>query len=728
MHYNYVKRNVTKRNTTNKSHKSTIKTGLGSQQFEFERFEKKYESNNKTKKNQNIQRNIIKLLHKPFTSSNINAKDDYYTYINYNWLKDITTKSKTFSKKDKYYVQVDDFRVLQDKVYKELIEIVEDYIKTNNTKKSKMIGNVYNSLSHLNTSYTKKHVHLFEEFHNKYMGEGDLSKYLAYVNSNEIVSWGCPIVWSMLPDEKNSRVYTNTISLPQLSLYDVLLYFDDTGQERSYIKYKHKVKREYLKYIDEIFDSCLGKNHGLKSLDVFTIEKELLDATGCLTIKNDSDDFYNVVTSEESLEKYGFDWEKFCLFLGYDKIPKTFICSSLNYLKCVCALLKDNWNSQKWKSYWYYIHLRQLIRFDKNLRTISFKFNKRFIEGQVAIFPREIFPIFGLSLTFNSFLTEEYERKFRNENNIKYVENMGYDLIHVFKRIIKRNTWMSAKTKEYALLKLEHLTLTIARPSVIRDDPLLEYHPEDAWGNMRKLCDWKTSKYLKLLNNEVIDIPIIDWNEFKLIGQQAYVVNAYYTPTLNSIYIPLAYLQKPFIDMNERGIEYNLSHVGYTLAHEMSHALDENGSKYDHKGNLHNWWSPQDKIKYKRIIHDIIKQYERFASYDGIKFDASIGIGEDMADISGLAICTEYLIDFQNKNEDLIPIRSLSCQAFMVYFAMQQRQFIYKKAINAQLKTNPHPLDKYRTNVPLSRLELFRSIYNIKKGDKMWWPSTNTIW
>jgi predicted metalloendopeptidase len=103
-------------------------------------------------------------------------------------------------------------------------------------------------------------------------------------------------------------------------------------------------------------------------------------------------------------------------------------------------------------------------------------------------------------------------------------------------------------------------------------------------------------------------------------------------------------------------------------------------------------------------------------------------IGEDLADISGLAICQEYLRDFQLKNEDSLPIQALSFEAFFIYFAIQTRQKISKKAILAQLKTNPHPLDKYRCNVPLSRTEVFRAIYNVKKGDKMWWHSTNSVW
>jgi putative endopeptidase len=160
----------------------------------------------------------------------------------------------------------------------------------------------------------------------------------------------------------------------------------------------------------------------------------------------------------------------------------------------------------------------------------------------------------------------------------------------------------------------------------------------------------------------------------------------------------------------------------------MSHSLDDMGSKFDYKGNLHNWWTAEDRHKFDLKVKNVIKQYETFAAYDGIKMDGSLSTGENLADISGLAICMEYLRDFQKKNSDIVPIKSLSFQAFFVYIALQARQKIFDKAIKAQLKVNPHPMDKYRTNCPLARLELFRSLYNIKKGDKMYWESTDTIW
>jgi predicted metalloendopeptidase len=94
---------------------------------------------------------------------------------------------------------------------------------------------------------------------------------------------------------------------------------------------------------------------------------------------------------------------------------------------------------------------------------------------------------------------------------------MGTDLITVFKRIIKRNTWLSPKTKQYALLKLQTLDLSIAVPKNMRDDPILEYREDDPWGNLLKITNWRTYKYISLEGADVIDIPQISWNAFKLI-------------------------------------------------------------------------------------------------------------------------------------------------------------------------------------------------------------------
>jgi putative endopeptidase len=679
------------------------------------------------KSNSEVDTALVNTIKASFSPSKITPQSDYYTYINFIWL-DMMQKQENKTVK-KYYSQIDEFREVQDKVYQELIVLVKEYIKKNKTDRATEISNVFHSFLNLNEAPIKQHIAAFSEIYDQQIKANNLWDYLALINKNEIISWGSPIVWAVMPDEKKGNTFRNVISNPQLTLYDYNLYSDDTtGHPQEYITYRKHIKQEYLAYINKVFELTLGKNNDLNAEDVFQVEVEILAAMDCIQIKNDSYDFYNVVKPEESLKKYGFDWTHFCKCLGYKHTPDFYICSSLNYLSCIIKKLNAEWSSKKWKSYWYYIFLRQIIRFHKHWRIVYYEFNDKLLSGMQVPYPPEVVAVIGLSFTFNTLLSEEYIAKNKNPSAIDYTKSMGQDLIDVFKRRISRHSWFDAYSKKQALLKLNNLNLIIGYPDKLRYDPLLNYSSNDAWGNMLKITQWKTQKFLNLEGRVVIDIPYIDWKNLKLIGKQPYIVNAFYTPTENSIYIPLAYLQKPFIDLEERGIEYNLARIGFTLAHEMSHSLDDFGSKYDYKGNLVNWASPTDQAKIKKIQDDITKQYEVCAKRDGIIFDASIAIGENMADIAGLAICEEYLKDFQDKNDDVIPIKDLSFQAFFVYVAISNKQHVYKNAIKSQLKVNPHPLDKYRVNVPLSRLELFRSIYNIKKGDDMYWPSTSTIW
>jgi len=723
----------TKKKTKDKSKSITYKNKSSTNQLvnnrnTFKPFEKDYNQTNNHIVKSNLGKELVKLFKTPFTPSKYNAKDDFYTYINYEWL---SKKDKEMKHNLKYYVQIDSFRVTQEKVYYELIDIVKNYIKENNTAKSQAIKNVYESLYYLDNTYAKNFVNYYVNIIDERIASDNIYNILGNQNRNEIISWGCPLVWSVLKDEKNVSVYKSYISAPKLTAYDYFIYIEDAKDNESTKKYKKQFKRKFLDFLEQMFELCLGKGHGIKCMDVWDCEYELLNALGSRQVKNDDPDGYNVMTQKEALDICNFDWNQMATIIGYKKVPKTFICSSKNYVKAVMTLLTkdDAWKTPKWRTYYLYTCFRQVMLFNIKWRPLHFEFFKHYIKGQPLPYPREIFPVFGLSFCFNSFLTNKYIDQNKKQEYIDYTHNMATDLLTIYKRIIKRNNWLSPSTKKYALLKLEKIKLVTGSPKILREDPLLTYSSRDAYGNMRKLAHWRCKEFIRLDGeSSETDIPLIDWEGLKLIGKQSYIVNAFYTPTENSIYIPLAYLQKPFIDLSERGIEYNLAHIGYTLAHEMSHSLDDLGSRYDEKGNLHNWWTKHDRKIFDSKVKDVVKQYEQFAAYDGIKFDASISTGEDLADISGLAICREYLKDFQDYNNDILPIRSLSFNAFFIYIAVQARQKVFENAIKAQLKTNPHPMEKYRTNCPLARSLLFRSMYNVKEKDKMYWHSTDNIW
>lgn len=670
------------------------------------------------KSNGNFEKELIKVFSVPIPKKYNIPQDDYYTFINYKWLN---INGEHFKSDLKYYVQYDSFRVTQEKVYYELINTV----KSNST--NIQLKNLYESLLHLDPKSAERYIKYYTDMTDTRIKSGNMYEILGKINKNEIISWASPIVWSVLKDETNVKYYKSNISSPTLSLYDYELYDDYTNDTSETRKYKKGIKQHFFNYIQIMFDLCLGKGHGLRAEYVWDCEKELLDAMVCNEVQQDGP---VTLTHKEGLT-YGFNWNEMAKQIGYKKIPHTFICNNLNYLKCIIKTLSTNeaWSNHKWRTYYLYINFRQVMRFHDKWRYIYHNFYERFIKNQSTPFPKEIYPVFGLSYCFNTFLTQSYIDRHKNEAEIEYTKSLFIDLLFVFKRIIKRNTWLEPSTKKHALLKLENLNLEIGRPSVLYKDARIDYSDKDAYQNLRKQSYWRTKQRIELDGTSSdADMSTIDWNEFKMIGKQSYVVNAYYTPTENSIYIPMAYLQKPFIDLNERGIEYNLAHVGFTLGHEMSHCLDDLGSKYDQYGNLYNWWSKRDLVIFNKKCDDIIKQYEQFMLYDNIKIDASITVGEDLADIVGSAICEEYLKDFQEYNEMVISTRILSYKSFFSYLAIQSRQKITDKAIKSQIKINPHPLDKYRTNCPLSRLKLFRSFYNIKKGDKMYWHSSDTIW
>lgn len=664
---------------------------------------------------------FLKELLSKFAPHSIKPEHNFYDYINYQWLKNITLEEQ-----QKYIVQVDDFRLAQDRVYHQLDEIIMDYVRTHNDKLAKNLKNYYNSVIQMNSIDDSKR--LSKEAIQKVdslIQENNPWKMLAFYNNDEMLAPGAPFIWSMDPDIKQPEIFRSHINPHHFFLMDLAVYYDD-GTD---VKYKAKYRNEFKRYVKKVFDTCLGKGHGYNAGDIYDVEVQIFNTMGCTEVVVNEQE-YNKVSKGDCLKKYGFDWVEFTKHLGYAKTPDCFTTFSLNYLKCGTDLLLKNWNTPVWRTYWIFLLLRRIVRITKKWEEVPFDFYGKFERGQEKINKSDaVSASLYMSVPFNTFLTNEYIAKYSDPQKIEYVETLCGDLIHVFRQILERNTWLSPKTKKYALYKMSKFRFVIGKPERLREDPDLDYG-HNLYENMQKINDWRHKRFIELEAQPVIDIPMMDWTAYpvKMTGTQAYIVNASYTPARNAIYINQGYIQKPFVDLDERGIEYNLAHLGYVLGHEMSHGFDDFGSKYDADGRLNNWWTPEDAAYFKGIQKDIVKQYEEFAARDGIEFDASIGVGEDLADISGLSICDAYLRYFQENNQDIIPIRNLSFQAFYTYYALQAKQFVGKKAISAQLKTNPHPLDKYRCNVPLSRSEIFRALFNVKKGDGMWWHNTNTVW
>ena len=473
--------------------------------------------------------------------------------------------------------------------------------------------------------------------------------------------------------------------------------------------------------------------------DVFEVEQTFFNLLGEVdpSIKLNND-YYYTINAKEAYDKYGFNWNEYCLEMGYKAadVPDFFVTSNPNYFKFCTETLLNEWNTEKWRSYWIWIFVRYVARFTEKWEEIYFSFYGRATKGMTESFRKSSShaAVLYTAYAFNPILNNEYIHFSYDESNTVYTSTLSHLLREIYITRIDRNTWLSPKTLAYAKFKLSKIAFKIGN-DLMKEDyneilPLLDFNPNQFLDNLTKVSEWRHNLFINGKTEIIKTLAIFDWTKYpaQINSLPSYMVNAQYIPQLNTIIVSNAYLQKPFINNEERGVTYNLAYIGFTIAHELSHSLDDMGSLYDVNGNLHNWWTEKDKKTFIKIQNNIVKQYEIFAGYDREKFDATYGLGEEMADISGLNICEEYLRDFCMKN-NYTPIMIYHYfEEFYIFFAHQMRQDMSKQTLTYEMVTNPHPIDKYRTNVTLSRSEIFRSIYNINKGDHMYWDNKTGIW
>jgi predicted metalloendopeptidase len=694
----------------------------------FENNNSKLTSSQLIKSNEVTKHQFVKTLLTPYQNIKFLPENNFYRYINNIWLE-----KTNLSKNQKYITEIDNYRLVQDNVYKQLNSIILDYIKNNNNYLSKQMHNFYLSAINFNPISSSKKISkvVLETIDNLRQDKNNLWKMMGLVNQNHIVNSFGIFKWSLEPDKKEPGIFRVYLKTHQFPLLDVSILYGNKNDP--VIKNQIKHKNIFLK---NIFKNILGPNNNINYEDILKVEKKLLDAKNCNEVE-EGNDYYNRVYRKDALEKYGFDWDEYSKVIGFKKPPDFFIIENLNYLKCIIRVLKEEWNSEEWRPFWLLIHYRVITRFTKKWRDVFFNYYGKFQKGLQGFWYNNdaVKSAILLSYPFGHFLSKEYRLRYTNQENIDFIKKLGEDLKTVFIRILKRNNWLSPKTKNYAIHKINKLQFYIGeKESHIEvshfKDAVLDYKPDEFFNNITKVTLFRNKEFINLEGKPSFEIIHLDWSKYpvEISGPCSYVVNAFYYPIKNSIFIPLGYIQSPFVDLNEKGFEYNLANVGFTIAHELSHALDNIGGRYDANGVLKNWWTESDKKKYQALQDDVLEQYNEFAKRDGIKYNSELSLSEDLADISGLAICEEYLRDYMEVNEFIAPVKYLRFREFYHYFAYQMRQKIPKSALETQLLTNPHPPDVFRTNVPLSRSEIFRASYNVKKGDGMWWHNTNTIW
>ena len=317
-------------------------------------------------------------------------------------------------------------------------------------------------------------------------------------------------------------------------------------------------------------------------------------------------------------------------------------------------------------------------------------------------------------------LGQLYVKKYFTETAKKRMDELVNNLQKAFEARIKKLDWMSDSTKLRAVTKLNAFLKKIGYPSKWKnyDDVVME--------NGNYFANAKSAQMHGV--REMVDKigKPVDRTEW---GMSPPTVNAYYNPTNNEIVFPAGILQFPFFDANADDA-VNYGGIGMVIGHEMTHGFDDQGSQYDEIGNMKNWWGTADATKFKAKTGAVVQQYNGFRVLDSMHVKGELTLGENLADIGGLAIAYDAF-KLTKQGQDTTKIDGLTPdQRFFLGFAQVWRLKSRDETVRVRINTDPHSPEMYRVNGPVSNFDPFYSAFGVKEDDKMYVKPENRahIW
>ena len=278
---------------------------------------------------------------------------------------------------------------------------------------------------------------------------------------------------------------------------------------------------------------------------------------------------------------------------------------------------------------------------------------------------------------------------------------------------IRALDWMSPETKQQALLKLAGIRNKIGYPDKWRDYSSLLISRADFAGNMLRAAAFESHREINKIGKPV------DRGEWDMTAP---TVNAYYDPQMNDINFPAGVMQPPLYDAKMDDAP-NYGDTGGTIGHELTHAFDDEGSQFDARGNLRNWWTKQDREKFDARTKCVEDQYAGYIVVDDIHINSKLTLGEDVADLGGEILAYVAWKD-ATKGKKLQSIDGLTPdQRFFVGFAQWACDNTRPEDLRVRAITDPHSPAEYRINGVVTNMPEFQKAFSCKEGQPMTKPA-----
>ncbi len=308
---------------------------------------------------------------------------------------------------------------------------------------------------------------------------------------------------------------------------------------------------------------------------------------------------------------------------------------------------------------------------------------------------------------FGAEIGRVYAEKYFSPEAKADVEEMVHEFLEIYEQRIRGLDWMSEATKEKAVEKLHSMSIKVGYPD------------DDDWDDSMDAVDIKsvaeggsyfanmveiarvTREYLIDMQGKPVDKSI--W------AMNVYTVNACYIAQFNEIVFPAGILRAPMYDVNNTR-EQNLGGIGYIIAHEITHAFDNNGAKFGKDGNAEDWWTAEDYAAFQKLCSRVVAHYDGAEGSNGVACKGELTLSENIADLGAAACVTEAAKRMENP--DFKQLFETMARSWESTATRSTRQYV--------AQVDVHAPDKLRVNRVLVNLPEFYEAFDIGPGDGMY--------
>lgn len=629
----------------------------------------------------------------------VRPQDDFYRYVNGGWLSKnpIPPHESSWGS----------FRILRYKTEKQLRTLVE---KTLTLKKvtagspEQMVRDLYRSGLDSKTRLAKGTTPLapWRKLIEKIEDVPSLVKTFAEL---EKIGGGGPFGLMVDQDMKNSEKYVLHIHQSGLGLPDRDYYLNDDAESL-------RVRRAYEKHLEMIFKLAGSTSpEAVKNREtVLRLETAIAQISMTKEDLRDVDKTYHKISVAKLARLTPhIAWSRYLTVVGAG-IPREVIVMQPDFLKAVDTLLVET-PIADWKTFltWHLVGGTAAYlspAFEKQ----SFAFYGTVLSGVTVMKPLWRRALGVVNGTLGEALGKLYVEEHFSTEAKKRIKLLVDDLFEAYETRIKNLDWMSAGTKKKAIQKLHQMNRKLGYPDRWRSYRGLIIKPDDYFGNVVRASLQEHARVMRRLKKPV------DRKEWFMTPQ---TVNAYCSFGLNDVVFPAAILQPPFFSVDADDA-VNYGSIGSVIGHEITHGFDDQGSKFDGKGNRKTWWTPEDRKRFEQKAERLVKEFNTYIVADGLRVNGELTLGENIADLGGASIAFDAYQTRLKKTGRRDSDGFTPEQRFFLSFALFERENRRPEAEKTQVLTDPHSPGQFRINGPASNLPEFYTAFGVQKGDALY--------